>query len=114
MPIYRTKNGKKITKLYLDEIKRLHSTKDLLADLVLNQPLVGAYAQAHGLLAEVCDLWPMPDPKERKAEAESPVPDDEPPAPRPWTTGPADVDEECESSAKINASTEAASDPRTA
>ncbi len=104
MPIYRTKNGKKTTKLYLDEIKRLHWTKDLLADLVLNQPLVVAYAQAHGHLAKVCDLWPMPEPRAD-------------PTTDAGTSGPSPEDSEqsSQSSAEIAASMEAiASDPRTA
>ena len=98
MPVFRSKDGKKTTSLYVDEIKRLHFTRDLLADLALNNPLIAEYDSAHEKLTQVCDLWPMPGPKVKKVEAESPAPDDEPPSYLPRTA----------------ASMEAASDPRTA
>lgn len=71
MPIYRNRSGKKIAKLYADEIRQLHSTKDLLADLTLNQPLVDEYDSAHYRLTKVCDLWPIPEPKKKKPKQES-------------------------------------------
>lgn len=71
MPIYRNRSGKKITKLYADEIRLLHSTKDLLADLTLNQPLVVAYIRALDLITKVCDLWPIPESKKKKPKQES-------------------------------------------
>lgn len=70
MPVFRFKNGKKTTKLYLDEIRRLHSTRDLLADLALNQPMVLDYDLARQCLTKVCDLWPIPEPKGKKVDAE--------------------------------------------
>ncbi len=70
MPIYRNRSGKKITKLYVDEIRLLHSTKDLLADLTLNNPSVVAYARVNEQLTKVCNLWPIPEPKGKKAKAE--------------------------------------------
>jgi len=75
MPIFRSKDGKKTTKLYLDEIKRLHSTKDLLADLALNQPLVKGYGEAHAKLTEICMMWPIPEPRERKSKPTDPTTD---------------------------------------
>jgi len=73
MPVFRSKNGAKTTRLYLDEIKRLHATLDLLADLALNQPAIANYKKAHDELKSVCDLWPIPKPKGKKSEAELPV-----------------------------------------
>lgn len=114
MPIYRCRDGKKTTKLYLEEIKRLHSTKDLLADLTLNEPLIVAYAAAHDILAGVCAMWPIPEPKERKAKPEYTAAEMAQPSPRYSTNDPVHEESEAraESPAEIAASsvTEAARD----